>query len=96
MKEISYGVRDLQAHLGQALRAVKRGDRVVITSHGRPIAVMGKAEPGRKSVPTVERKLQKLAVEGKLILGSRRGQRITPFKAPNLPGLVQGFLADRR
>jgi antitoxin (DNA-binding transcriptional repressor) of toxin-antitoxin stability system len=96
MKDISYGVREFQAHLGQALRAVQRGDRVVITSHGRPIAVMGKVEPGRKNVSTVERKLQKLAAEGKLILGKRRGQRIAPFKVPNLPGLVRDFLADRR
>jgi len=94
MKEISYGVRELQAHLGEALRAAQRGDRVVITSHGRPIAVLGKAEPSRKAVSSTERKLLRMAAEGKIILG--RGGRIKPFKAPKLPGLVRDFLADRR
>src|SRR6185295_18321728 len=63
MKEISFGVRELQAHLGQALRAVQRGDRVVITSHGRPVAVMGKAEPRLKGKTPVERKLLRMAAE---------------------------------
>jgi prevent-host-death family protein len=94
MKDVSYGVRELQAHLGQALRAVQRGDRVIITSHGRPVAVMGKAEPRLKGKSPVERKLLRMAAEGRIILGG--GRPIKPFKAPNLPGLVRDFLADRR
>jgi prevent-host-death family protein len=96
MKAISYGVRELQAHLGQALRAVQQGDRVIITSHGRPIAVMGKVEsrPTRKS--SVEEKLLRMAAEGRLLLGRKRGQKITPFKAPLLSGLTQQVLMDRR
>ncbi len=94
MKEVSYGVREFQAHLGQALRAVQRGDRVVITSHGRPIAVLGKPGATRKRASATERKLLRLAADGKIALGNGRG--IPPFKAPNLPGLVRDFLADRR
>jgi prevent-host-death family protein len=94
MKEISYGVRELQAHLGEALRAAQRGDRVVITSHGRPIAVLGKAEPSRKAVSPTDRKLLRMAAEGKIILGN--GRRIGPFKAPDLSGLARQALADRR
>ena len=96
MREISYGVRELQAHLGQALRAVQQGERVVITSHGRPIAVMGKADPRLRKTSSAERKLLKMAAEGRLLLGSKRGQMIAPFKTPRLSGLTRQVLADRR
>lgn len=93
MKEISYGVRELQAHLGRALRAAQQGDRVVITSHGRPIAVLGKAEPDRKALTTTERKLLRMASEGQIVLGN--GHQIRPFKAPRLSGLTRQVLSDR-
>lgn len=94
MKDISYGVRDLQAHLGQALRAVERGDRVVITSHGRPVAMINKVDSSVKTLPPIERKLLRLAAEGKLILG-KRGP-IPDYKAPRIGGLANQLLADRR
>ena len=94
MKEISYGVRELQAHLGQALRAVERGDRVLITSHGRPVATIAKVDSAGKSMPVLERKLLRLAAEGKLILG-KRGP-IQNYTAPRIGGLAKQILADRR
>jgi antitoxin (DNA-binding transcriptional repressor) of toxin-antitoxin stability system len=94
MKEISYGVRELQAHLGQALRAVQRGDRIVITSHGRPVATMAKVDPSSKSLPPLERKLLRLAAEGKLKLG-KRGP-IPDYAVPRIRGLARQLLADRR
>jgi len=94
MKELSYGVRELQAHLGRALRAAQQGDRVVITSHGRPIAFLGKAEPEQKAMSPLERKLQRMAAEGQIILGD--GHQIRPFKAPRLNGLTRQVLSDRR
>lgn len=94
MKEISYGVRELQANLGQALRAVQRGDRVVITSHGRPVATLAKADPSAKTLPPLERKLLRLAAEGRLILGKRGS--IPDYAAPRIAGLAKQVLADRR
>jgi len=94
MKEVSYGVREFQAHLGEALRAAQRGDRVIITSHGRPIAVLGKPAVSRKKTSATERKLLRLAAEGKIALGN--GRRIAAFKAPRLSGLTRQLLADRR
>src|SRR5438093_10271065 len=32
MKYVTFGVRDLQANLGKALRALQRGERVMVTS----------------------------------------------------------------
>ena len=94
MKEVSYGVRELQAHLGQALRAVERGERVLVTSHGRPIASISKADPSAKTLPPLERKLRRLAAEGKLILGSRAP--IRDYTPPRIRGLAAQILADRR
>lgn len=94
MREISYGVRDLQAHLGQALRAVERGDRIVITSRGKPVATIAKADAGMKALPALERKILRLAAEGKLVLGKRG--RIPDYAAPRIAGLARQALADRR
>ena len=94
MKEISYGVRELQANLGQALRAVARGDRVVITSHGRPVATIEKAGRSTKVLPPLERKLLRLAAEGRILLG-KRGP-IPDYVAPRISGLAEQLLADRR
>jgi prevent-host-death family protein len=94
MKDIPYGVRELQAHLGQALRAVQRGDRVVVTSHGRAVATIAKADVSVKALPSLERKRLRLAAEGKLILG-KRGP-ILDYVAPKIRGLAEEILADRR
>ena len=94
MKDISYGVRELQANLGRALRAVERGDRVVITSHGRPVATIAKVDSTATSLPPLERKLLRLAAEGRLKLG-KRGP-IPDYVAPRIGGLAKQVLSDRR
>ena len=94
MKTISFGVRELQSHIGDALRAVKTGDRVVITSRGTPVAVLSKAGEKIPQQSRYERKRLQLAAEGKLILG--RGGAIRPFRAPDLGGLSEQVLRDRR
>lgn len=94
MKDISYGVRELQAHLGEALRAVQRGDRIVITSRGKPVATLARVDSSAKSLPPLERKLLRLAAEGKLVLG-KRGP-IADYAAPRVAGLANQILSDRR
>ena len=95
MKDISYGVRELQAKIGEALRAAERGDRVVITSRGRPVAVLAPADMPQKGDSAVERKLRRMAVQGRIQLGSRAP--LADFKAPALGGGLSAQLeADRR
>ena len=94
MKDISYGVRELQANLGRALRAVREGNRIVITSHGRPIAMIARADPSARNLPPLERKLRRLASEGKLVLGA--DGPIPDYTAPRVSGLSRQVLADRR
>jgi len=95
MKDISYGVRELQAKIGEALRAAERGDRVVITSHGRPVAILAAADTPEKGAPASERKLRRLAAQGRLQWGDRAP--IAAYQAPALRrGLSAQLEADRR
>lgn len=95
MKDLSYGVRELQAKIGEALRAAERGDRVIITSRGRPIAILAPADLALKGESAADRKLRRLAVQGRIRLGSR--SEIADFKAPALGGNLSAQLeADRR
>ncbi|MBI4566748.1 MAG: type II toxin-antitoxin system prevent-host-death family antitoxin [Planctomycetes bacterium] len=93
MSYVTYGVRELQANLGGALRAVEEGQRVLVTSRGKPVAVLVKATTRIRGESALEWKLRRLASEGKLILG--QGGRIRPFKGFPLEGLSDQVIADR-
>jgi prevent-host-death family protein len=94
MRQLSYGVREFQAHLGEALRAAERGDRVVITSRGRAVAVLAKADPDPPGESREERTLKRLAREGKIRLG--KPGLIPDYKVPRIRGLSKQLEADRR
>ena len=94
MKEIYFGVREFQAQIGRALRAVREGRRVVITSRDREVAVLTKPDRDRPEMNALDRKLDRLEAEGWLHRGNGRpiGKvRTFPFK-----GVVAQLLADRR
>ena len=95
MKEISYGVRELQAHISEALRAVHAGTRVVIVSRNRPVAELVTIRKPSKKLSAQARKLERLCREGRLIPPSKTGL-LPPFKGVPMPGLLEEFLANRR
>jgi prevent-host-death family protein len=69
MREI--GVRDLKAHLSSVLREVEKdGERVRVTSRGRPVAEIVPAEPERGEA------MKKLIAEGRVTPASSRTRRI--------------------
>lgn len=95
MKQVSYGVRELQAHIGDALRAVQRGDRVLITSRRKVVAILSKSDEKLPGESAVQRKLRRLAAEGKIRLG--KPGPIPPYTLPKgVRGLTDQVLADRR
>lgn len=69
MSEITVGVRDLGARLGQYLRKVKQGQMIIITERGQPIAQI--APTGR----TVEERILPLHEAG---LVAWNGQKLEP------------------
>jgi len=91
---LTFGVRELQARLGEALEAVRRGDRVLVTSHRRPVALLCRLDAEVPREAPRDRKRRRLASEGKLLLG--QGGRIRPFEARRVGGLSDKVLADRR
>lgn len=94
MSDVPYGVRELQAKLGDALRLVKAGNRVVVTSHGKPVAVLTRADMKASQESSVERKLRRMAAQGKIRLG--RGGAIRPYRGFPGGGLSEQILKDRR
>lgn len=70
------GVRELRAHLSRWLKRVERGDEIVVTDRGAPIA--------RIVAPSGERIIDRLAARGLVIHPPTRPKRRTlppPIKA---------------
>lgn len=44
------GTYEMKTHLSKLLDRVEKGERITITRHGVPVAVMVPATPGRKGV----------------------------------------------
>jgi prevent-host-death family protein len=63
MREI--GVRELKAQLSSVLRDVEKGERVTVTSRGRPVAEIVPVVPERSEA------MKKLIAEGKVTPASR-------------------------
>jgi len=95
MKELTFGVKELQAHLGTALRAVREGKRVVICSRNEPVAEIVTVRKPVKKMSALDRRLERLVQQGKLNPPRKPGP-IPPFKGIPMPGLLKQFLADRR
>jgi prevent-host-death family protein len=62
------GVRELKSHLAHYLRAVRKGQSIVVTKRGKPIArLVPFPQPGHTAMPTgLESKLWKLNAQGLL------------------------------
>lgn len=95
MSYVTYTVRELQAHIGDVLRAVERGNRVIVTSRGRPIAELCRPRT-RKALKEnpIDRKLRQMAAKGSVILGT--GGPIRDLPTMRLGGAMRSFLEERR
>jgi prevent-host-death family protein len=94
MESVTYGVRELQAKLGEVLRAVESGKRVYVASRKKIVAMITRPDAELPEESAVERKLRRLAAQGKVRLGSQG--RIRPYRVPRVEGLSRQVLADRR
>ena len=89
------GVKELKDRLTHYLRQTTRGERVVVTQRGRPIAVI---QPLREAGPTasLDVRLAHLADQGLLTLPvTRPSRRVRKVKVPGRP-LSKAILDDRR
>jgi len=86
---ISAGVRELKNRLTHYLRLVRQGERVIVTHHDRPVAVLKPIEDEGREVP-VEERLAYLATQGGLRLGEPK-HRLRRWK----PVAAKGTRASR-
>jgi prevent-host-death family protein len=94
MKSVPYGVREFQAKIGRALRIVERGGTIVVTSHGRPVAMVVPPDARMAGESEEDWILRRLVAEGRVIPGN--GKRIRPFRGFPLGNASERFIADRR
>ena len=94
MKPVSYGVREVQARIGSVLKLVERGNAVLVTSRGKPVAMIVAPDARLRGESEEEWTLRRLAAEGKIIPGN--GRRIRRFRGFPLGGLSEQVIADRR
>lgn len=90
------GIRELKAQLSRHLRRVQQGARITIADRGKPIAVLGPAEPVVNTAWA-----WKLVAEGKATwnggnpVGRRRVGLHPPIKASGRP-TSEMVIEDRR
>lgn len=91
------GVRELKNGLSRFLSLVTRGERIVVTERGTPIAVIHSPDRVEDGV-TIEEKLLALSLNGALALpekGKKRETRTRPVPIRGKP-VSRMVLEDRR
>jgi len=91
------GVRELKNGLSRFLSLVMRGERIVVTERGTPVAVIHSPDRVEDGSP-VEEKLLALALNGALVLpakGKRRDSRARPVPIRGKP-VSRMVMEDRR
>jgi prevent-host-death family protein len=74
---VTVGVRDLKNQLSQYLQFVKNGEKVIITEHNKIIAeISSPSEVKDDNILLAEQRLQKLSMEGEIILAKRNETRV--------------------
>ena len=88
------GSRELKNRLGRYLGMVRRGERILITDRGKPVAHMIPAEPEQHPESTVADVLKRLEAEGHIKLGTRPFRRFKPVRTKGKPA-SRMILEDR-
>jgi prevent-host-death family protein len=90
------GSRELKTRLGTYLDQVKRGQTIVVTERGKPIAEL---RPIEEPEDRLDAALRRMAAEGLVTLPTRQGPALTPFKPiklpPGTPSIVEAIAEDR-
>ena len=82
------GSRELKNRLGRYLGLVGRGETIIVTDRGKPVARLVPPEPEPETTYSIEDLLKRLEAEGHLRLGTRPFRRFKPIR-------TKGKLASR-
>jgi prevent-host-death family protein len=87
------GVKELKNHLTHYLRRTRKGEEIIVTDRGRPIALLQQIEAGRPG--TRESRLAQLSSLGKIILPTvTPSKRLKPL-AYRGPSISRALVDDR-
>lgn len=87
------GIRDLRDSLSRWIEKVKAGDQVVVTDHGRPVAMLT-TPPAVPKAKTWEEHIARMKAEGRLLGGDGRWTPREPVVGPEVD-LEGAILEDR-
>ncbi len=90
----SVGSRKLKNRLGAYLARVKRGETILITDRGKPVAELRPHEANQRTGPTVEEILRQMEAEGHLRLATRPFPKRKPIPCKGKPA-SQMIIEDR-
>jgi len=90
------GSRRVKNRFGSYLARAKKGEVILITNRGKPVARLGPVHGTDDSRPTLDQILKRLAAQGHLRLAT--GRRVRPFKPIRVKGkpASQMIIEDRR
>jgi prevent-host-death family protein len=82
------GIRDLRDGLSRYLRRVRRGEAILVTEHGRPVA---------RIIPVgIPADLERLIAEGRLTWSGRRFRAPTKVPRPKPGPLASDYISEDR
>jgi len=88
------GSSELKNRLGRYLGFVGRGESIIVTDRGKPVARLVPPEPEPETIYSVEDLLKRLEAEGHLRRGTRPFRRFKPIRVKGKP-MSQMILEDR-
>ena len=88
MEDRRVGVRELRQNLSKYLRRVERGERLEVTEHGRPVAVLGPL--GESHDP-----LARLVASGRVVPPSRDLLELLPARGAVSTRTSEALAAER-
>ncbi|MBI1728935.1 MAG: type II toxin-antitoxin system prevent-host-death family antitoxin [Candidatus Rokubacteria bacterium] len=89
------GVRELKNRLTYYLRRARKGEEVIVTERGRPVAILHSLQHLDRAA-ALETRLARLAALGIITLPTRKGfGRTRPLRISG-PPVSRAILADRR
>jgi prevent-host-death family protein len=88
------GSRELKNRLGRYLGLVRRGETIIVTDRGKPVARMVPPNPEEAEANGLDEILKQLEAEGHLRLGTRPFKRFKPIRIKGKPA-SQMILEDR-
>jgi prevent-host-death family protein len=89
------GIKELKNRLTEYLRRTKKGEEVIVTERGKPIAVIQPIE-SVEQLQTLEAKLAKLAALGIVTLPVRKPSKKVRLVSASGKPVSETILAERR